>query len=319
MPRANRPTVVVIGSINTDFVCRTARLPRPGETVLGSDLSVNPGGKGANQAVAAARLGARVHMVGRVGDDAAGRRLRKGLRESGVDVRHVAVTPGVCSGCAIIVVDRDGQNTIVVSPGANARVWPADVDAALPLIRSAAVVVMQLEIPPATVRHALTVCRRLGVPTILDPAPVPPKGLSRPFYGATILTPNQPEAALLMGQSTRRSGRVGGPKRVARALLGRGASTVVLKLGARGSMLVGKTGEVLRAPAMRVRVVDSTAAGDAFTGALAVAMSEGLPRAEALRFANAAGALCCTRLGAQPALPGRAAVERLLLRRPTRR
>jgi ribokinase len=257
-------------------------------------------------------------MVGRVGDDDTGRRLRAGLRESGVDVRHVPVTPGVPSGCAVIVVDRDGENTIVVSPGANARVSPADVDAAIAAIKSAAVVVMQLEIPLATVRHALALCRRLGVPTILDPAPVPPKGVPRALCAATVLTPNQPEAELLTGGGTGRTGRVTDPERIGAGLLARGASTVVLKLGARGSVLVGERGEVVRAPAVRVGVVDSTAAGDAFTGALAVAMSEEMPWAEALRFANAAGALCCTRLGARPALPGRAAVERLLRRAPRR-
>jgi ribokinase len=318
MPPSQQRPIVIIGSVNTDFVCRTPRVPRPGETVLGSDLAVIPGGKGANQAVAAARLGGRVHMVGRVGDDDAGRRLLAGLKESGVGITHVHVTPGVSSGCAIIVVDRHGENTIVVSPGANARVSPADVDAAAPLIRSAAVVVMQLEIPLATVRHALAVCRRLGVPAILDPAPVPPKGLPRSLYAATVLTPNQPEAALLAGRRTGRSGRIGDPKSIGEALIARGASTVVLKLGAGGSALVSEGGEVLRAATIRVRVVDSTAAGDAFTGALAVAMSEGKRWEDALRFANAAGALCCTRLGAQPALPLRAAVERLL-RRPPRK
>ena len=304
--------VIVIGSINTDFVCRADRIPRPGETVTGSDLSVIPGGKGANQAVAAARLGATVHMVGRVGDDDAGTRLLSGLKSNGVRTDHVAVTPGVASGGAVIVVDRRGENSIVVSPGANAHVTPADVDAAERLIRSAAVVVMQLEIPLGTVRHALAVCRRAGVPAVLDPAPVPPGGLPAALHRCTVLTPNQPEAALLVGRRAGRGARVGDPKRVASELIERGAETVVLKLGARGSLMMGRDGTVVRCGALCVKVVDSTAAGDAFTGAVAVAMAEGRPWEETLRFANAAGALCCTKAGAQPALPDRAAVERAM-------
>ena len=299
--------IVVIGSINTDFVCRARRIPRPGETVLGSDLATIPGGKGANQAVAMARLGGRVHMVGRVGDDDFGRRLLQGLSENDVDTRHVSITPGVASGSAVIVVDARGENAIVVSPGANARLAPADVDAAMPLLRSAAVVLLQLEIPLPTVRYALQLCRRLGVPTILDPAPVPARGLPNALYRVDVLTPNQPEAARLAGQSG---------EQAARKLIARGAATAVLKLGARGAMAVGRDGKAVSARPPRVRVVDSTAAGDAFTGALAVAMSEGMPMREALRFANAAGALCCTKAGAQPALPYRQDVERLISSRP---
>ena len=303
--------IVVIGSLNTDYVCRVNRIPRPGETILGSDLSIVPGGKGANQAVAAARLGDRVYMVGRVGDDDAGRRLREGLRRDGVNVRHVRTTSGISSGSALILVDGRGENSIVVSPGANARVAPDDVDAAEPVIRSAAAVLLQLEIPPATVRHALAMCRRLGVQTILDPAPVPPGGLPPALWRADVLTPNEPESQQLVGAGVSPGARADDPKRIAGLLHARGAATVVLKLGARGALLAPRDAAPRLVRPYRVRVVDSTAAGDAFNGALAVALAEGRPVDDAVRFANAAGALCCTRSGAQPSLPERSAVARL--------
>ena len=284
--------IVIIGSINMDLVCRTSRLPRAGETLLGSEFLTIPGGKGANQAVAAARIAdgrADVHMIGRVGDDDFGRELLKGLRDNGVITKRVAVTKKTASGVAMIVVDGKGENSIVVAPGANGKLTPADIDAAEALIRTASVVVMQLEIPLATVRHARKVCRRLGVFTILDPAPAPAKPMR---FDVDLLTPNETEA-----RTVRRDG--------ARAL--------VLKLGARGSELIDAAG-AHRVKPFKVNVVDSTAAGDAFTGALAVAHALEMPVIEALRMANAAGAICCTKLGAQPSLPTRRAVERLLNR-----
>jgi ribokinase len=299
--------VVVIGSINMDLVCRTSRFPRAGETVLGTgDLLTLPGGKGANQAVAAARLGARVHMVGRVGDDAFGRTLVAGLRENNVNTKHVKRTAGVASGCATILVDARGENCIVVSPGANARVTPADVDAAEAIIKAADVVVLQLEIPLNTVRHAIAQGRRHGVRVVLDPAPVPPGGIPASMYRVDVLTPNEHEGSELV-ESRRPSAAS-----LARALRSRGAAEVVLKLGGKGSLALDGNSNVTRAPAFRVKAVDTTAAGDAFTAALAVGMAEGMDQVSNLRFANAAGALCCTKLGAQPALPTRAEVERLL-------
>ena len=312
--------LVVIGSANTDLVTRTPRVPAPGQTVLGSDLLTLPGGKGANQAVAAARLAGRagpiVHFVGRVGDDEAGGRLRHTLSRDGVDTAHLRTTRETASGCALILVDSRGQNSIVVSPGANARVTPADVDAAEKLIRSAAAVLLQLEIPLPTVRHALAMCRRLGVTSILDPAPVPPRGLPRALLAAAdVLTPNEPESLQLLGATppanARRAPR---PSDVARTLISRGASTVVLKLGPRGAAAATRAGDFHSARPYRVRAVDTTAAGDAFNGALAVAMAEGRPLPDAIDFANAAGALCCTKRGAQPALPTRAEVDRLVRR-----
>lgn len=304
--------IVVIGSINMDLVCRTPRLPAAGETVIGDALATLPGGKGANQAVAAARLGGQVHLVGRVGDDDFGRRLLDGLKRDGVHTRSVAATRGSPTGCAMILVDAAGENSIVVAPGANAHVSPEDVDRAARLIARASAVVLQLEIPPATVRHAVALCRRLGVFTILDPAPVPQKGLPRALFGVDLLTPNESEAERLLAHG---SERMTDPARVGAALLARGAGTVALKLGGRGAMIVGRAGRAGETEAVRpfkVKVIDTTAAGDAFTAALAVAVSEGMTLPQAVRFANAAGALCCTGFGAQPSLPTRAAVDALI-------
>jgi ribokinase len=306
MPRP----IVIIGSINMDLVCRTPRMPRPGQTIIGSDFLTVPGGKGANQAVAVARLGGAAHMVGRVGDDAFGRQLLAGLRSNGVNTRHVAITKGVASGVAMIIVDDAGENSIVTSAGANGCVTPADVDAAEGLISRAAAVVLQLEIPYRTVLHAIAMCRRLGVKTILDPAPAPARALPRAMYGVDVFSPNEHEAAALA------AGAQGAKtdERIAQVFLARGAGSVMLKLGAKGSMALSGDGRAVRAKPFRVKCVDTTAAGDSFTGALAVALAEGRELAEAARFANAAGALCCTTLGAQPAIPDRRAVDRMLRR-----
>lgn len=307
--------IVVIGSINMDLVCRTPRMPEPGETILGSDFVTIPGGKGANQAVAAARLGGDVHMVGRVGSDDFGQRLLTGLTGHGVKTQYVTVTEGAASGVAMILVDKTGENSIVVAPGANHKLTPADVDRAEGLIKTAATVVLQLEIPLNVVRHAIAMCQRLKVPAILDPAPVPPKGLPRAFYGVDVLTPNQTEAELLLGLDRVRvkKKRVFDPKQTGTDLLARGPANVLLKLGPKGAMLVSRNGDGFTTiRPFKAKVVDTTAAGDAFTGAFAVARAEGMAYKDAARFANAAGALCCESFGAQPSLPTRAQVEKLL-------
>jgi ribokinase len=302
--------IVVIGSINMDLVCRTPTLPRGGETVLGSEFTTVPGGKGANQAVAAAKLvGASrdVHMIGRVGEDDFGQRLLNGLKQHGVKTERTIITEGVASGVAMILVDRKGENSIVVAPGANAKLSPADINAAESLIASAAVVVFQLEIPLATVKHAIVMCRRLGIYTILDPAPAPLKPLPRELFGVDLFSPNQHEAQALLGRK-----RSIDPKQMAADLIRRGAKAVALKLGRKGSMLIDRHGAFQTSKQFKVKVVDTTAAGDAFTAALAVARAEEMPVREALRFANAAGAICCQGFGAQPALPSRADVDRLV-------
>ncbi len=309
----NKP-VVVIGSINMDLVCRIGAIPKPGETILGGDLATIPGGKGANQAVAAAKLGADVHMIGRVGTDDFGTRLLTGLKQHRVNTRHVIVTEAKPSGCAMILVDQKGENSIIVAPGANALLTPADIDAAEPVLRKAACVVLQLEIPLKTVEYAIKLCKKLGVYTILDPAPAPAKGLSKTLFNVDLLTPNQSEAETILGPletgRMKRTKRIDA-KQIGGELIARGAKSVVLKLGARGSMLVEK-GDIHHALGFKVDVVDTTAAGDAFTAALAVARAEGLSIHDSLPFANATGALACTAFGAQPSLPTREEVEKRL-------
>jgi ribokinase len=325
MPTLGGP-VVVVGSINMDLVCRTREIPRPGETILGSDFVTIPGGKGANQAVAAAKLArnnnsgdakstAPVYMVGRVGEDDFGERLLNGLVQHRVDTRFVTITEGVPSGVAMILVNRAGENSIVVAPGANARLTPRDVDAAEGIIATASAVLMQLEIPHETVQHTIAMCQRLGVCTILDPAPAEAK-LPRVMMGVDVLTPNQLEAETLLGleQSalTKTRRKVIDPKQIGMDLLARGPKAVVLKLGKKGAMLVGRDGEIELVRGFDVDVTDTTAAGDAFTAALAIAHQEQMDWPAALRFANAAGALACQNFGAQPSLPARDAVEKLM-------
>ncbi|MGH7176532.1 MAG: ribokinase [Tepidisphaeraceae bacterium] len=315
MPRP----IVIVGSINMDLVCRTQRIPRAGETILGDSFVTIPGGKGANQAVAAAKLapaGTPVHMIGRVGEDDFGERLLNGLSRHKVNTKFVTVTEGVASGVGIVLVDQEGENSIVVAPGANARLSPADVDKAEALIRSASVVVMQLEVPYATIRRTIAICRDAHVFTILDPAPAPRKPLARAMHHVDIFTPNQSEAELLLGleQSHRvKRKRIADPKQTSVDLLSRGPRAVVLKLGPKGCLYASRDA-VEAAGAFRVKVRDTTAAGDAFTAALAVAHAERMPRSDMLTFANAAGALCCTEFGAQPALPARADVKELMNR-----
>jgi len=298
--------IVVIGSINMDLVCRTPHMPVGGETILGSDFVTIPGGKGANQAVAAARLGGDVHMIGRVGDDDFGKRLLAGLATNGVSIDRVPITRGVASGVAMILVDAGGQNSIVVAPGANYRVTTKDIDAAKTLIASAAAVVLQLEIPLPVVKYALALCRKLGVYTIVDPAPAPAK-LPKELFAADVFTPNESEAAILLGGSEKDL-----PANVAASLLKRGAKSVVLKRGSHGAVWFDRSGEVATQKAFKVKVVDTTAAGDSFTAGLALGRAEGLSPAETLKLACAAGAACCTTFGAQPSLPTRKQVDSLM-------
>ncbi len=310
--------IVVIGSINMDLVCRTPRIPIAGETVMGTDFQLVPGGKGANQSVAAARLvsdGVKVHHIGRVGADDLGERMIHQMKSFGVNTRFVTITEGISSGVAMILVEKNGENRIIVAPGANAMLTPSDIDRAESLIRGAAVVVMQLEIPLETVKHVLALCQRHEVFTILDPAPAPERAMPHALFGVDLLTPNQGESKQLLGVPGRAKVKrkiVVDPKQLAMDLHAHGARNVVLKLGSRGALSISEHGRIERHAGFKVCVVDTTAAGDAFTAALAVGHGEGMSLAESVRFANAAGALCCTKFGAQPSLPSRKEVDELL-------
>ena len=304
------PSVVVIGSINMDLVVRTAVLPGPGQTVQGRKFTSTPGGKGANQAVAAARLGARVHMIGKVGNDNFGGHLLMCLNKNHVDTSAVVVAEGISSGLAIVMVDSQGENSICVVAGANGQMQPDDLIAQEELIAQAKVVVLQLELPVPTVLQAIRLARKHGVKTVLDPAPAaadtPPELLK-----VDIITPNHIEAGMMVGEPI---ADVRSAKTVAAALLSKGPEAVVVTIGEKGAVLVDKSDRIRHFPAAKVGIVDTTAAGDAFTGALSVAIARGEKLPDAIRYANAAGALACTKFGAQPAMPNRREVEELLAR-----
>lgn len=298
-------TIVVVGSANMDIVIPVSRLPDEGETIAGGDLAFFAGGKGANQACAASRLGARVAMVAQVGSDPFGIALVSGLKEAGVDVRHVGTSPRP-SGCASIYVLPDGQNSIVISAGANATLDPATAICRLDSIPDPSVVLLQLEIPVETVEAVLEWTRSHGVRAILDPAPARPLSPAL-LRKADILTPNQSEAAALSGRTSaiRDFADAG---QVAALLLQLGHTAVVMKLGALGCLVRTADG-CERVTGYCVTAVDTTAAGDAFNAALAVALGEGKPLGQAAAFANAAGALSVMRHGAQASLPYRREVD----------
>jgi ribokinase len=301
------PRVLVVGSANVDFTVALARLPRAGETVTDGTLLVARGGKGANQAVAARRLGAEVRLVACVGDDASGRDVRHALSAEGIGVDAVRETGGAATGTALIVVDAEGRNQIAVAPGANRALSVADVEQRDADFAWADVLVCSLEVPLTTARRALECARRRRISTILNPAPRPERGLD--FLGlADYVTPNEVEAADLTGVPVT---DLETAARAAAAVRASGAGHAVLTLGPAGALADGPGGRV-HVPAFTVSVVDTTGAGDAFNGALAVALAERRPLADALWFANAAAALACTRRGAQPSLPSRGDVERLM-------
>jgi ribokinase len=301
------PRILVVGSINIDIVVLTERLPTPGETITGGTLLINHGGKGANQAVAARRLGADVRFIGCVGDDTFGPELRQSMVVEGIGVHGLATIAGMHSGTAVIVVDAAGRNQIAVASGANLRLtvdWAARF---LEAFAWAQVVICQLEVPLDTVLWTLRTARQHGATTVLNPAPaqpVPPELWPLIDY----VTPNEVEAAQVSGLPL---AALSDADNVARALLARGPRVVILTLGTQGAF-VGTLDHMVHIPAFPVTVVDTTAAGDAFNGALAVALAEGRPLAAAVRFANAAAGLACTQRGAQNSLPVRTQVEAFL-------
>ncbi|MFQ5400359.1 MAG: ribokinase [Anaerolineae bacterium] len=306
--------IVVVGSLNMDLICRAPHIPAPGETVLGQQFSTAAGGKGANQAVAAARLGAQVAMVGRVGGDLFADQLLDNLTAAKVNHTHVLRDKQATSGVALIVVDEAGQNSIVVAPGANARLTPANVEAAEEAIKGVDLVLLQLEVPLDTVCRAAQIARQHGVKVILNPAPAQPlpDGL---LALIDILIPNESETALLTGMPTGSQAEI---ETAAARLRQSGIGTVILTMGERGALLAREGESIQFAPFVPAYVVDTTAAGDAFVGGFATALAEGKSIVDAVPWGNAAGSLAVTRLGAQPSLPTRAEVEALLVQATSR-
>jgi ribokinase len=294
------PQVVVIGSANTDLTIPVPHLPHPGETVIGGGFQVLAGGKGANQAVAAARAGARVTFVAKIGCDSFGDSALKGLRREKIDTRYVTRSPATPSGVALIMVGRRGENLIAVAHGSNDELSPPDIEAALPAIRGAGCLVLQLEIPLATVRNATELARRHRVPVLLNPAParrLPLKLLQHTAW----LTPNQSELATLTGLPTRNQSEVAAAGRKLRMC---GLENILATCGARGVCWCGAAGaRWFTAP--KVQAIDTVGAGDCFSGAFAAAVAEGNAVEEAIHFAIAAAAISVTRPGAQSAMPSR--------------
>lgn len=296
--------VVVIGSLNMDLVTRAPRLPRGGETLIGHSFATVSGGKGANQAVAAARLGAQVAMIGCVGNDDYGVQLRDALLAEQIDCQAVSVVEG-SSGVALIVVDDHSQNAIVIVAGANGAMTPAVIDRFDAVLQNADVIICQLEIPDATVGYALKRARTLGKTVILNPAPA-----SRPlpadwFAAIDYLIPNESEAAALSGLPV--ESRESAEKAASR-LIAMGAGKVIITLGAEGSLFANGKG-FEHFPAPKVKAVDTTAAGDTFVGGFAAALADGKSEAEAIRYGQIAAALSVTRAGAQPSIPSMSDVQ----------
>jgi ribokinase len=298
--------IVVVGSSNTDMILKLDRIPKPGETILGGEFITAAGGKGANQATAAAKAGGAVTFIARVGQDMFGEQAIAGFVESGINVDHVQRDKSP-SGVALIFVAKDGENSIGVGGGANGKLSAADVKKAKAVFATAHTVIMQLETPLETVQAAAELADAKGATVILNPAPAQklPDSLLKKI---SILTPNETEAELLTGIKITDDASC---SKAADALLRKGIKTVIITLGSRGSYVATSKSKQL-VPGFKVKPVDTTAAGDTFNGALAVALAEGKSMDEAVRFANAAGAISVTRMGAQPSAPTRAEIEKLL-------
>ena len=298
--------IVVVGSINLDLVAAVDHIPVVGQTITGHSFQTFFGGKGANQAVAVARLKYPVTMIGKVGDDSFGPQLKSGLREAGVKVRAVKPVHG-SSGIALIATGKQGENLIVVVPGANAKLLPRDLDRHKSTIRSAGILLAQLESPLETVEYLGQLASKFDVPLMLDPAPA--RSLSAKLMRAiTWLTPNETETCALLETGDNQVD----PSVAGKELRDRGATNVILKLGERGAAVLSQDGAYVTVPAFSVQAVDTTAAGDAFNGAFAVALMRGKNVTESARYACAVAAISVTRRGAQPSMPSRAEVEKFL-------
>ena len=300
--------IVIVGSLNMDLVVRVPHMPEPGETVLGVGFQQIPGGKGANQAVGAARMGAKVTIIGRIGSDDFGRELTENLSREGIDISNVTVDENEPSGIAMITVDEQGQNSIVVASGANMALTPEEIRSAWQNINDIDVVVMPLEIPLGCIEEAVRLAVQDNVKVVLNPAPA--QKLSDELLGnIDVLVPNENETTLLTGLSIE---SIAEAETAAKKLLDKGSKAVVLTLGSRGALLVRNEIPAEIIAPFEVEVVDTTAAGDAFVAALSVGISDQLSLEDAVYQANAAGALAVTRMGAQPCMPTQSEVQELL-------
>jgi ribokinase len=307
----NRPKIVVVGSSNMDLVVKSHRIPSKGETILGGDFIMTPGGKGANQAVAAAKLGAEVYFVAKLGDDIFGRQSLSNFQKVSVHTEYIEQTKEAPSGVALITVDDTGDNVIVVAPGANLKLSPEDVKKAQSAITSSGAVATQLEVPLETVEFTARLANDAGVPFILDPAPA--QKLSDEFLGMVdVLTPNETEAEILTGikVTDENSAMI-----AAKDLLGRGVKAVILTMGSKGFVLATKDGAQF-VPSVKVDAVDATAAGDAFTGSLAVGLAQGKNLKDSALFANYVAALSVTKMGAQSSMPDAGQAENFIKQNP---
>jgi ribokinase len=301
-------SAVVFGSLNMDLVAGVPRLPQPGETIMGSSFVTTPGGKGANQAVALAKLGIPTQMVGRVGNDDFGRSLLTGLQLVGISTNHVLVDATTHSGVAVITVSQSGENQIVGVFGANGQVDESDVDRLEPVLKTAKILLLQLEIPLLAVQLAAQLAHSMGIKVVLDPAPVQTTDLSAIYPFVDFLLPNELEASQLVGFPVH---DVTTAQQAAKALQAQGVKTVIIKLGAQGA--VCRTGdESFFVPAFVVEAIDTVACGDAFAGGFVAGLLENLPIQQAIRWGNAAGALAATKAGAQVAMSDRDVFDRFL-------
>lgn len=299
-----KPSIVVVGSSNTDMVIQAGHLPAPGETILGGTFFMAQGGKGANQAVAAARLSGQVTFIAKVGTDIFGEQSVQLYKDEGIDTSYITIDANKPSGVALITVDSNGENCIAVAQGANSALHTDDISKAQAVCEQASIILMQLEIPLETVNYVANLPQANNVKLVLNPAPACPlpDDLLRKV---SVITPNEKEAEMLTGIKIT---GIESAKEAAKALANKGIETVIITMGAEGALILeGDNFEVV--PAIKVKAVDTTAAGDVFNGALAVAMSEGKDMIQAVQFANAAAAISVTRLGAQASAPERKEVE----------
>jgi len=299
--------IVVIGSSNTDMIIQVDRIPVPGETVLGGKFSIAAGGKGANQAVAASRAGGKVTFIAAIGDDVLGDQALEGFRKDDIDISCIKRIRGMASGVALIFVDKNGENSIGVASGANAKLLPQDIEDSADIITSADIVLMQLETPIETIKKAARLAYEAGVKVILNPAPA--RSLDDELlHLVSIMTPNEIEAELLTGIKVENET---GAKRAAEKLLGKGIEFILITLGAQGALLASQN-KLELIPGFKVDAIDTTAAGDVFNGALAAGLAENKSIDEAIQFASAAAALSVTKLGAQSSAHHREEIDAFL-------